>query len=146
MRKDTVIAVLAGALVLSGASAAVAAPPEGEVISLECDNGQSYDVVVNGRGEFTPGHIVGSNQVIVPISFGDFVFRAEDPQGNLIVEGSEPDSSKGGGNVEARNPRETITCTFGETFTLEEADPEFGLPAGTVVTFSGSVTGYLTGR
>ncbi|MFZ5869607.1 MAG: hypothetical protein ACOYXW_03610 [Actinomycetota bacterium] len=145
MRRKTVIAVLAGALVLSGASAATAAPPEREVIPLVCDNGETLDVVVNGMGEFTPGRVVGSNQVLVPISFGDFTFTAVPPGGGPVTD-TFPGSSKGGGNVEARNPRETITCTFEETFTLEEDDPELGLPAGTVVTFSGSVTGYLTGR
>ena len=41
----------------------MAAPQEPEIVPLECDNGQSYDVRVNGAGEFTPGHVVGSQQV-----------------------------------------------------------------------------------
>ena len=90
--------------------------------------------------------IVDDTGLILPTSFGDFVFTAVLPNGT-VIEGSEPGGEqKGGGNVERRSPRPTVTCTFAASFTLPEDDPEFGLPAGTVVTFSGQVTGFLTGR
>jgi hypothetical protein len=146
MRKTILGAVVAAGLLAAGAIPATAAPPEREVIPLVCDNGESYDVVVNGNGSFTPGRIVGDTRVLVPIAFGDFAFRAVLPDGEVIEDSLDEGESKGGGNVAMRNPRPTVTCTFSETFTLPEDDEEFGLPAGTEVTFSGSVTGYLTGR
>jgi hypothetical protein len=146
MRKTILGAVVAAGLLAAGAIPAPAAPPEREVIPLVCDNGESYDVVVNGNGSFTPGRIVGDTRVLVPIAFGDFAFRAVLPDGEVIEDSLDEGESKGGGNVAMRNPRPTVTCTFSETFTLPEDDEEFGLPAGTEVTFSGSVTGYLTGR
>ena len=38
----------------------------GMVFPASCDNGQSYQVSVNGNGEFTPGHILGSSSMFVP--------------------------------------------------------------------------------
>ncbi|MCE0488142.1 hypothetical protein [Ornithinimicrobium sediminis] len=146
MRKTILGPVLAAALMVGGTGAATAAPPEPEIIPLVCDNGHSYDIVVNGNGNWTPGRIVGSTNVLVPIAFGDFGFRAVTPDGDVYEETFPDEDLKGGGNVAQRNPRPTVTCTFTETFTLPEDDPEFGLPAGTDVTFSGSVTAFLVGR
>ena len=146
MRKTILGGVLAVGLMAAGAAPATAAPPEPEIIPLVCDNGESFDVVVKGNGSFTPGRIVGANRVLVPIAFGDFAFRAVLPGGEVIEDSFDDAESKGGGNVAMRNPRPTVTCEFSQTFTLPEDDEEFGLPAGTEVTFSGSVTGHLTGR
>ena len=143
MRRGMMVAGLAAAVVVGGAPLAAAAPPEREIIPLVCDDGQEFEVVVNGNGEFTPGRVVGTNQVLVPVSFGEFTFRAVLPDGEVIEE-TEPGSTKGGGNVQAHNPRPTVTCTFEVTETLEQEQD--GLPAGTVVTFGGEVTGFLTGR
>lgn len=146
MRKTILGPVLAAALMAGGVGPATAAPPEPEIIPLVCDNGASFDVVVNGNGSFTPGRVVGSTGVLIPIAFSDFGFRAVTPDGE-VIEGTFPDEDlKGGGNVVRRNPRPTVTCTFSNTFTLPEDDPEFGLPAGTEVTFSGTVTAFLVGR
>lgn len=146
MRKTILGTVLTAALVASGAGPATAAPPEPEVIPLVCDNGDSFEVVVNGNGSFTPGRIVGSRGVLVPIGFGNFGYRAVTPDGQVFEETFPEEDLKGGGNVAKHNPRPTVTCTFSETFTLPEDDPEFGLPAGTEVTYSGTVTAFLVGR
>jgi hypothetical protein len=143
MRRTLTVAAVATALVAGGAPLAAAAPPEREIIPLVCDDGQTFSVEVNGNGEFTPGRVVGTNQVLVPVSFGEFTFRAVLPDGTMI-EDSEPGSAKGGGNVQAHNPRPTVTCTFEITEVLEEEQD--GLPTGTGVTFGGEVTGFLTGR
>ncbi|GAA4406527.1 hypothetical protein GCM10023168_21530 [Fodinibacter luteus] len=60
----------------ASAGPALAAPPERETITLVCDNGESFDVLVSGAGSFTPGRIVGDHGVLVPIEFGDFMFPA----------------------------------------------------------------------
>ena len=146
MFKTPLGAVAAAGLLAAGATSAGAAPPERDVVSLECDNGRSYEVVVNGNGSFTPGRIVGQTGVIVPVEFGAFEFEAVLPDGSTVGDFLEEGESKGGGNVVKRSPRPTVTCTFSQTFVLPEADEEFDLPAGTEVRFSGSVTGFLTGR
>lgn len=146
MRKSILGPVLAVVLIAGGVGPATAAPPEQEVISAVCDNGQTFDVVVNGNGSFTPGRIVGSTGVLVPIAFSDFGSRAVTPDGEVFEETFPGEDLKGGGNVAQRNPRPTVTCTFAQSFTVPEDDPGFGLPAGTVVTFSGTVTGFLVGR
>ena len=146
MRKTLLGAALAAGLLAVGAAPATAAPPEREIITLQCDNEETYDIVVNGNGSFTPGRIVNSTGVLVPIAFGDFTFSAVTPDNEVVVGSLDEGESKGGGNVAIHNPRPTVNCTFEQTFTLVEDDEEFGLPAGTVVTFGGSVTGYLTGR
>lgn len=146
MGRTILAATLAAALFTGGAASAAAAPPEQEVIPLVCDNGESFDIVVNGNGNWTPGRVVGSTRVLIPVAFGDFSFRAELPDGQVIEETFPEQDLKGRGNVLKRNPRPTTTCTFTETFTLPEDDPEFGLPAGTVVTFSGTVVASIVGR
>ena len=108
------------------------------------DNRESCGVVVNGNGSFTPGRIVSKSSVLVPIAFGDFTFRAELPNGAVIEESSTRWTSRA--SVANRKPREPVTCAFGQTFALPEDDPEFDLPAGTIVTSSGSVTGLVVGR
>jgi hypothetical protein len=142
MRKAIIAAALAAALITGGAQAASAQQPEQEVFTLDCD-GQTLEVAVSGQGLFTPGRVTGTTQVLVPITF-DISFRAVLPDGEVIEESFLDE--KGGGAVAARNPRPTVTCTFEESFVLEEDDPEIGLPAGTEVTFGGEVTGFLTGR
>jgi hypothetical protein len=131
------VSAVTAALVAGGAPLAAAAPPEREPITLVCDDGETYDVVVNGAGAFTPGRVVGTNQVLVPIAFGETVFTA--PDGTVVF--TEPARAKG--NVQDRNPRDTVECTFTDSFVLPE--PEGGLPAGTVITITGSVTGFFTG-
>lgn len=98
-----------------------------------------------GNGDFTPARIVGSRQMLIPVSFGDFNFMAVLPDGTVFQDG-EPGIAKGGGAVEAHINKTLTTCTINETFTLEADDPEFGFPAGTVLTFSGTVTVIIAGR
>lgn len=146
MRKAILALALAAALISVGTAPALAAQPERETFELECSNGETFEVVVNGNGEFTPGRLVGSTRVLIPTAFDDFSFQAVLPNGT-VTGGAEPGSAKGGGNAAKGNPRPRLTCTFGDSFTVtaEDAD-EFGFPAGTVITFSGEVTGFLTGR
>jgi hypothetical protein len=67
MRTTALTAALSTALLLAGASGAAGAPPDAETITVHCDNGEHYEIQTNGMGSFTPGHIVGSTDVIVPV-------------------------------------------------------------------------------
>jgi len=142
MRRAITVTCAAAALVVAGAATASAAPPGQEVIPLDCGTAGTFDIVTNGNGEFTPGRLVDSTQVIVPTAFGEITFTAVPPGGEPVVMTTDP-TEKGGGNVGPRN-RPSVTCTFDATQTLAEAQD--GFPAGTVITISGEVTGFLTGR
>src|SRR5215213_10957211 len=103
MRRAITVACASAAFVVVGSVAtAAAAPPEQEVIPLVCDNGNTYEAVVNGNGEFTPGRLVGSTGVLIPTSFGEVTFSAVLPGGE-VKEMTEPGSEKGGGSVSAHN-------------------------------------------
>ena len=63
MLKHLVATLLSGAVaVLATAPAAAAA---GTTIASVCGDGQSIELVFNGGGNFTPGHLVGGNQTYV---------------------------------------------------------------------------------
>lgn len=143
MRRFIVAPVAAAALV--GGAVAMASPAGAagntEVFPIACSDGQTYTIENSGNGEFTPGRIVGSTSVGIPVAFGETTFRAVAPDGTVIFEESEPGVAKGNGNVAAHNPASTMDCTFTLSFT---GDP--GLPPGTVVTVSGTVTVFVTPR
>ncbi len=64
-----------GALALAqGALADPSNAKNAQVIPASCDNGQAYEVVVNGNGEFTPAHVVGSTSMFIPEAF-DLTFE-----------------------------------------------------------------------
>jgi hypothetical protein len=142
MRRAITLACTTAALVVGGTTTATAAPPERDAIPLVCDDGNTYEVVVNGNGAFTPGNLLASTRVIVPIAFGEVAFVAVTPSGD-VVENIQPPSEKGGGNVAEHNPQSTVTCSF--TFTDTLTEEQDGLPADTEITISGEVTGFLTG-
>ncbi len=113
--------------------------PNSDIVPVTCDNGQTYHVVLSGGGEFTPGHIVGSNAVFVPVAFSEITVTAL-PSGFTTV--VEPSSTKG----QSGKKKDLTTCSFEFTFPVgpEEAE-EFGLPADTTeVRGVGTVTGFIT--
>ena len=130
--------------VLTGGTAH-AAPTNGETFELACDNGETYSIVTNRGSDFTPGFLVdAAARLIVPTKFGEFRFTALAPDGSVLVDESEPGPTKGPARGGGKHP--SVTCTFGESEVLTEDDPESGFPAGTTLTFSGEVTGFLVGR
>ena len=145
MRRAITLTCTTAAFVVGGAAAAAAAPPVREVVPLDCGDGQVFSVEVNGNGAFTPGRIVGSTGVLIPTGF-EFDFAATSPSGVTLYEDTEV-LAKGGGSA-GRQP--TVSCSFsapGETLTeAVEIEPGIVLPAGTTLTFSGTVTGFITGR
>jgi len=124
-------------LVVGGALAAVAIAPTAGADPTNAKNAtqlqavcgtETFNVVVNGNGEFTPAHIVGSTSVFVPTSFNiTFTFT---PTGGSTM--TETDTS-----AKAAPLQNTITCTI----PLQS----FPSPVGTF-TIEGTVTGFLTPR
>ncbi len=96
--------------------------------------GQTLMIVVNGRGDFTPGHIIGSTGNLIPQAFV-FNITISDAQGNVIDSDTET-VAKGG---QRRGLQDSLTtCTFGQSFT----DPDTGM----TFTFSGTATTFSTPR
>jgi hypothetical protein len=89
-----------------------------------CD-GQTVQVVVNGNGDFTPGHVVGSTAVFVLQSF-NFTFEVTPTGGETMSE----TNIRSKGNVHG----DLVTCSFDVTQTF---------PEGTFHLF-GSATGFFT--
>lgn len=144
MRMHALTATAAAALLLAGAAPASAAPPFAEPLEVHCSDGGHYEIWTNGSGTFTPGNVIGSTQVLVPVSFSDNRFTVVTPDGETVTMEDPTVESKGKGKVMDNIRRELLYCTFSETFELEQ--DEMGFPAGSVVTFEGAVTAFLTGR
>jgi hypothetical protein len=124
------VAVLAGsasaaALVAAPAMAAPVKSPQAETIQVSCPSGPVAVVPAPGNGNWTPGFIVGTHQLLIPYRF---VFTVTDASGTVIE--SETDAKS------APIPASAITCTFGETFTED----------GQTFTFTGTVTGVVRGK
>lgn len=135
---------IAGGLVALGMAStlvvgAAGAAPNSEVVPLECDNGQSYVVEVNGNGEFTPGRVVGGTAVLVPVAFGDFTGTVRDESGNVVETFTEEGATKGRSAKGVKNP---VTCTFEFTEVSDGSDPEF--PEGYTFEGSGEVVVRIT--
>lgn len=102
-------------------------------ISVVCDNGDTFDVFVNGRGEFTAAHITNSTSTLVPVEFGPSTFTVTDEDGNILFTESDPGSTKG---QSASGKKNLVDCTY----TIKLSDPS----TGETVTGSGSVVGFVT--
>src|SRR5690348_3029838 len=98
MRKTTLVLALGlGTLSAAGVAAPAGAAPEQEVIPIACNDGQTYDVVVNGNGEFTPARDLDTTRVLVPHAFGPFHGEVRNAAGQVVETFDEPGVVKGSG-------------------------------------------------
>jgi hypothetical protein len=119
---------LAAAVTVPVAAADPANAKNSTQISAIC-NGHPLMVVVNGNGEFTPAHVVGSTSVFIPTAFNTtFTFT---PTGGSPM--AETDTSS-----KAAPITPTTTCTI-------PLQTLFSGPQGTA-TIEGTVTGFFTPR
>ncbi len=103
------------------------------VIPVTCGTA-TYMIVINGQGQFTPGHIIGTTGNLIPQAFV-FNITISDAQGNVIDSDTET-VAKGG---QRRGLQDDLTtCTFRQSF----SDPETGM----TFTVVGTVTGFITPR
>ncbi|MGH3083993.1 MAG: hypothetical protein ACRDNP_08025 [Gaiellaceae bacterium] len=86
-------------------------------------------VVVNGNGEFTPAHVIGSTALFIPTAF-DLTFMFT-PSGGGTPEVDTETSAK------SHTPKDAVTCS------LPAALNTVTFPEGTQVV-SGTVTGFFT--
>src|SRR5215212_5113426 len=128
MLRRLCVALTLGILMLAALAQGAAADPINAKNSFSfpatCD-GRTVQLVVNGNGEFTPAHVVGSTAVFIPEAFNvtfEFTLPGEPTQ-------SETDTSSKH-NVHG----DLVTCSFDVTQTF---------PEGTFHLF-GSATGFFT--
>ena len=119
------------AIVLAVFAQTAAADPvnakNSQVLIANC-GGPNLMVSVNGNGEWTPAHVIGSTAIFIPTAFNvTFSFT---PTGGTTE--SETDTS-----AKAHQPRNAVTCE------VPAALNTFTSPEGTFV-ISGTVTGFFT--
>ena len=89
------IAGLTMAASLAGAGAAAADPTKAQTLTLACDNGSTYTVVVNSSGAWSPAHDVNSTATLIPVSFGEVHGTVTDANGSVVDEFTDPAMVKG---------------------------------------------------
>jgi hypothetical protein len=130
MLRRTSVALVVAASVMGVFAAAVSADPVNAKFSLAfaatCDNGQTVDVVVNGNGEFSPAHVVGSTAVFVPQAL-DVTSEFTPSGGETVIETDTASKPNPHGDL--------VTCSFDTTQTF---------PDGSALHLFGTATGFLT--
>jgi hypothetical protein len=129
MLRRLCVALTLGILMLAALAQGAAADPLNAKNSFSFPatcGGQTVQLVVNGNGEFTPAHVVGSTALFIPEAFNvtfEFTLPGEPTQ-------SETDTSSKP-NVHG----DLVTCSFDVTQTFPEG--------GTIHLF-GTATGFFT--
>ena len=118
-------AVLALAVLVPAAAADPLNAKNSFAFPVTCDDGQTVQVVVNGNGEFTPAHVVGSTAVFVP-QILDTTFEFTPTGGTTQTETDNASKPNVHGDL--------VTCSVDVTQTL---------PFGTIHLF-GTATGFFT--
>lgn len=130
LRRVTLVALcaIAFAAFAQAASADPVNAKNSSVFIANCGATQ-LTVVVNGNGEFTPAHVIGSTAVFIPTAF-NLTFTFTPTGGPPEV---EQDTSSKAGPI-----KNTTTCTL-------PLQTVFSGPEGTA-TIQGTVTGFFTPR
>jgi hypothetical protein len=119
--------VFAGVIVPAATADPIHAKNATQITAI-CSSG-SITVVVNGNGEFTPAHVIGSTSVFIPTAF-DVTFTFTPTGGSPM---SETDTSAKKAPI-----KNTVTCAI-------PLQTLFSGPEGTG-TIEGTVTGFFTPR
>ena len=129
VRQVSMVALFA--IILAVLAQAASADPvnakKSDVFTAVC-GGTQLMVSVNGNGEFTPAHVIGSTSMFIPSAFNlTFSFT---PTGGTTE--SETDTA-----AKTHQPRNAVTCELPAELNT------FTSPEGTF-TLSGTVTGFFT--
>jgi hypothetical protein len=123
-RSAALAAVALGFAVFASTAAADPSGAKNSIIfPAECDNDQTVEVVVNGGGEWTPAHVVGSTSVFVPRAFdATFEFTPVGGPTETMIDRS----------AKANQHGDLVTCGFDFTQTIPEVGTfhAFGTASG----------------
>ena len=131
MKRRLLVLLFSGALVAVAIAPTAGADPINAKNSLQLQavcGTQTLTAVVNGNGEFTPAHVIGSTSVFIPTAFNT-TFTFTPPGGPTMT---EHDTSAKSAPLQGN-----MTCTI--------PFQSFPSPGGTF-TIQGTVTGFLTPR
>lgn len=132
MKRRLLVFAVCGALAAVAIAQTAGADPVNSKNSMQieamCPGMDPFTVVVNGNGEFTPAHVLGSTSVFIPTAFDTFF---------TFTPISGPTEMDHDTSAKAAPISNTITCTI--------PFQSFSSPFGTF-TIEGSVTGFLTPR
>jgi len=131
MKRGLLVLLFSAALVAVAIAPTAVADPINAKNSLQLQavcGTRTLTVVVNGNGEFTPAHVIGSTSVFIPTAF-DTTFTFTPTGGSTMV---QHDTS-----AKSAPLQNTMTCTI--------PFQSFPSPVGTF-TIQGTVTGFLTPR
>jgi hypothetical protein len=132
MKRRLLVLVACGALAAVAIAPTAGADPTNARNSLQLQavcGTETFTVVVNGNGEFTPAHLTGdSTSVFIPTAFE-------------ITSTFTPT----GGSTETETDTSAKTAPIKDTITCEIPLQSFTSPFGTF-TIEGFVTGFLTPR
>lgn len=138
----TAVAFGVAAVALAGPAAA---DPLGRHLEYDCtaplDFADAIDVVVPGKGEWTPAHDLSSRDVYVPLAFREVTYTVLDAQGAVLDSTTLPPTNKGSDGQQSgdvgvfilkpRHNDPVLECAFrGE----ETGTDESGAPITTVIT------------
>jgi hypothetical protein len=119
------VAVLALTVYAPAASADPLKAKNSLAFPATCDDGQTVQVVLNGQGEFTPAHVLGSTAVFVPQAF-DITFEFTPTGGTTATETNTSSKRNVHGDL--------VTCSFDVTQSSPEGTSHF----------FGTATGFFT--
>jgi hypothetical protein len=130
MLRQGLAVALVGVSLAATAQVASADPTnakKSQIVTAICGS-QQFVVSINGSGDYTPGHLLGSTAVFVPTSFSiTFSFT---PTGGTTESGTDTAAKHNA-------PGDIVTCAIPANLNT------FTGPEGTF-TLSGSVTGFFT--
>jgi len=132
MKRRLLVLAICGALAAVAIAPTAGADPVNAKNSLQieavCPGAAPFTVVVNGNGEFTPAHVLGSTAVFIPTAFDTtFTFTPT------------------GGSTETNHDTSAKAAPISNTMTCQIPFQSFSSPFGTF-TIEGSVTGFMTPR
>ena len=129
--RPSVRLTMAAALTLPLAAGVVApasaAPARAAFVTVQCGS-TLYQTWVNGNGQWSPAHDLGSTSMLVPLAFGPSTFTITDPNGVVVDSGTDPEAAKG----ESANAAGAQWCTYwlsvtdGDGFTFSVSGPVLG--------------------
>jgi hypothetical protein len=129
MRKLVVLSALALGLVGLTTSSAGADSTKAKNALLgtqTCDNGQSFQIVINGNGVFSATHDRNSTATLIPFAFGEITGSVTDPAGNVVdTFNAAPVTKRAAANHNLLECRFTVSQILPEGFTLTGSGTAF---------------------
>ena len=111
MLKKLATVAATAALIVGLPAAAHADPKNADNLTLNCDNGEAYDIHVFSNGFWSPGLLADGNGVVRAVAL--------EVNGTVTPAGGEPETFTESGSKPVPPNAETTDCTFVDFFSDE---------------------------